>query len=173
MKNLFLIVASCALASQTSTVFARVGETEAQIEARYGKSIADTAKVKPDLRDDLGNPIRFYFFRDFTITVSFVNGRSASELFAKFKNHIPSDQWETMTEDEVDAILAAYKDSGVKWKRADEFAAAGQRPLSWKSDDGRLKAVNMMNKVLIANATYLEQSEAQRKQLAKQKLEGL
>jgi len=149
-----------------ASAFARIGETEQQIEARYGPSIAPAPdKFK---RDELGNEIRVYNFHGFTVTVTFVNGRSEVELFVKYKDQIPSDHWEVMTGQEVAAILEAYEGTGVKWKPEQ----GSRRPMWWDSEDGRLKAINMFNQVQIGTVSYVEKRTERIKQNEADRLKG-
>jgi hypothetical protein len=154
---------------------ARVGETVGEIETRYGKHTGvvwdyDAHWIK---KDELGNEMRSYSFHGFTIIVTFVDGKSATELFKKCKEDVPCDKaWDTMSEGEVEAILKPYDALGVKWKAEEWAAKAHRRPLWWASEDGKLKAINMMNMLLIGRTDYMLDLDAKRKENEKKRLSG-
>ena len=54
-----------------ATVFARIGETEAQIEKRYGRPASSSGSTK------------LYFYKNFSIIVAFENGVSGIETYDK------------------------------------------------------------------------------------------
>ena len=116
---------------------ARIGETEVQIEARYGLPVPGNPEVGPQ-RDELGNEIRVYKFHHFNIAVTFAGGISQVEMFAKYKEQM-LESWDTLTQTDIDAILAAYESSGIKWQPGEALGTA-KRPTWWTSTDGRLKA---------------------------------
>lgn len=103
-----------------SPAFARIGETFDQIEHRYGPQVPRSIAA-----DELGNRTLIYNFNGFTIEVTFVNMRSEREFFVKYKDYVPTDRWEIMTRQEVDAILAAYEADGVKWKPGEKWRQCG------------------------------------------------
>ena len=161
MKTIALYIMSALLIC--GSVSARVGETEHELVARYGAAIA-----MPGL-DELSNEIRTYSFHGFTISVTFVSGRSEVEFFVKCKDGIPCDkEWAVMTEPEVAAILAAYESTGVKWKPGE----GTKRPLWWTSEDGRLKARNMFNQLQIGTVDYVEKRTARINQNKEDRLKG-
>ncbi|MEY2495535.1 MAG: hypothetical protein QOJ45_2027 [Verrucomicrobiota bacterium] len=161
MKMFLPVVILSALCA--SPAFARIGETFDQIEYRYGPQVPRSIAV-----DELGNRTLIYNFKEFTIEVTFVNMRSEREFFVKYKDYVPTDRWEIMTRQEVDAILAAYEADGVKWKPGEKMA----RPMWWTSEDGRLKAVNMFNQLVIMTVDYEGKLAAQRKRREENKLKG-
>jgi len=148
----------------TSPVFARIGETFDQIEARYGPQVPRS--MAPD---ELGNHTITYNFHGFTIVVTFVDRKSEVELFKKCKEGIPCDkEWATMSEAEVAAILAAYESVGVTWKAQEGV----KRPLWWTSSDQRLKAINMFNQLQIGTAHYIEERAARNRERESDRLKG-
>ena len=163
------LIALALLAGLTSA-HARVGETVAQIEARYGLPVAGNPEVPPP-RDELGNEIRVYNFHHFAITVTFAGGISQAELFAKYKDHMMSESWETLTQAEVDAILAAYESAGVRWQPGEALGTA-KRPLRWTSTDGRLKATYMFNQLQIGVNDYINRRAEAVKRKEAEKLKG-
>ena len=77
-RFLFIAITAAIFAQNAG---ARIGETEKEIEARYGKhtGIGD----QKELKDELGNPFRSYLFHGFEIYVTFENGNSVLEHFGK------------------------------------------------------------------------------------------
>ena len=78
-----------------ATAFARIGETEAQIENRYGRSASSFRSTKQ------------YFYRDFFIIITFDNGVSGIETYEK-RNGAP------MSAVEIRRLLEA-NGGGTKW----------------------------------------------------------
>jgi hypothetical protein len=114
-----------------STAFARIGETEQQIEARYGKPT-----IASVFREELGNPMHFYKFHDFLIGVTFENHKSVLEHFRP-ENH------SVMLNAQTKAILGAYGEN--VWTQAEskssELPEVG-RVTSWLSKDNAMMAMN-------------------------------
>ena len=78
------------------TAFARIGETEAQIEKRYGKPTSSSPSTKG------------YFYNDFFIIVTFDNGVSGIETYEK-RNRAP------LSDVEIESLLEA-NGGGTKWQ---------------------------------------------------------
>src|SRR5437667_9289666 len=87
----FLIFISTVILCATGAQ-ARVGETEKQIEARYGKPVGRWA-------DFLGEK-KLYHARDYEVMVSYWNGRSGREDFSKRDNS-------EISKNEIDVFLRA------------------------------------------------------------------
>lgn len=81
-----------------ATAFARIGETEAQIEKRYGQATVGSGSSKA------------YAYKDFLVIVTFDNGVSGIETFQK-RNDNP------MSRVEIEKLLEANSD-GSKWERS-------------------------------------------------------
>jgi hypothetical protein len=96
MKTICTLIAMALLGA---TAQARIGETEKQVEVRYGKPLES-------LRKEAVNARR-YSFRGFTILVSFEGGVSASEIYQK---NPPG----PMTATEIMGLLDA-NGAGTKW----------------------------------------------------------
>jgi hypothetical protein len=77
------------------TAFARIGETQAQIEKRYGQPTSSFRST------------RGYFYKDFFIIVTFDNGVSGIETYQK-RNAAP------MTAGQIRRLLEVNGD-GTKW----------------------------------------------------------
>src|SRR6059058_5428686 len=54
--------------------FARIGETETQIVARYGQSLPANATTM------LGQPVKVFLTADLRVGVAFIDGKSAAEF---------------------------------------------------------------------------------------------
>ena len=79
-----------------ASAFARIGETEAQIEKRYGKPTPSSS------------PTKGYFYRDLFIIVTFDNGVSGIETYKKHDGT-------SMSAGEIKQLLEANGD-GTKWQ---------------------------------------------------------
>ena len=79
-----------------ASVFARIGETEAQIEKRYGKPTPSSSSTKG------------YFYKDLFIIVSFDDGVSGIETYEKRDGA-------SMSAGEIRQLLDANGD-GTKWQ---------------------------------------------------------
>jgi hypothetical protein len=89
-----------ALAFFGATAFARIGETEAQIEKRYGRSISGSGLTKG------------YFYKAFFIIVTFDNRVSAIEAYEKRTGGL-------MSAAEIRTLLEA-NGGGAKWQKSAE-----------------------------------------------------
>lgn len=87
-----------ALVLCVATAFGRIGETEAQIEKRYGQPTSSFRSTKG------------YFYKDLFIIVTFDNSVSGIETFQK-RNDNP------MARAEIEKLLEANSD-GSKWQRS-------------------------------------------------------
>jgi hypothetical protein len=104
-------------------VWARIGETEPQITARYGQSIGD-------IPTESFGPTRGFALPGFVVGVKFVNGISAMEMIAK------NDQAE-FTPQEIEASLRKHG-AEKPWK-LDQFNEPDWK--RWRTQDGLLVAV--------------------------------
>src|SRR5437762_13731287 len=86
-----------------ASAFGRIGETEAEIEARYGKSMGVMSKANEPIQ-------RGYLHAGLRIGVTFIDGKSVSEWFAK-------DDKSTLTDHEKELLLEANS-NGLKWWKA-------------------------------------------------------
>jgi hypothetical protein len=108
------------LAVGTTTASARIGETEAQISARYGRSVGD-------IPTQAFGKVRGFVAGGYVVGVAFVDGVSYMEMFSK------KDQSE-MTASEIDTLLKAnegeWKAEGTgkpnwrRWRTQDEALVA-------------------------------------------------
>lgn len=97
----------------------RLGETAAEIEQRYGKAIH---LEKVDERFSMGR----FKSMDFNVTVSFLDGKSQSEIFEK-------ENRSTFSDDEINAVLAANT-FGFQWTKLGDNAF----DRSWKLGDAAI-----------------------------------
>jgi hypothetical protein len=137
------------LAIFRKTGVARIGETEVQVENRYGKSISK-------LIDDGALKSRGYSSGGFLIVVEFEKGVSQMEIFAK------PDRSE-LSETEITILLEANKD-GFNWLGHPDEAFGGHR--SWCSTDKRSRVAyyeeNIPN-LVISSMDYVDRrTERQR-----------
>jgi hypothetical protein len=121
-RLLLSLVLLLLLAIQFSA-FARIGETEEQIEARYGKPIADVS------RPEIGKA-KAYVFSGFEIAVIFANSTSQAELMGK-RDHTPIDA------NEIQLLLKA-NGNGHSWKSVESPKPFQQK---WRRDDDALVAI--------------------------------
>ncbi|HET9367573.1 MAG TPA: hypothetical protein VFO22_05840 [Candidatus Udaeobacter sp.] len=117
------IALTCVFLACCSPARARIGETEAQIMARYGQSIGD-------IPTETFGPVRGFALPGFVVGVKLVNGTSAMEMISK------NDQSE-IKRPEIEALLKKHG-ADREWK-VDKFDKPDWR--RWRSQDGSLVAV--------------------------------
>lgn len=103
--------------------WARIGETEVQITARYGQSIGD-------IPTETFGSVRGFALPEYLVGVKFVNGTSVMEMISR------NDQSEIKPQ-EIDALLKKHG-AEVEWK-VDKFDKPDWK--RWRSGDGYLVAV--------------------------------
>ncbi len=105
------------------TAAARIGETEAEVNARYGAPIFTLSS------QEAANLTKCYLADGFSIAVTYVSGRSAREMVAK------ADKSE-ITEKEINRLLEANS-GGSSWN-AQQLAGQKNVPdglLGWRTTD--------------------------------------
>jgi len=117
------IAVSLILLVCSRSLLARIGETEAQVMARYGQSIGD-------IPTETFGPVRGFALREYLVGVKFLNGTSAMEMISR------NDQAE-ITPQEIDALLKKHG-ADVEWK-VDKFEKPDWK--RWRTQDGSLVAV--------------------------------
>ncbi len=100
MRRILSLVAAGSLLLTASSAPARIGETEAQIEKRYGKAVF-TFSHGSEL------PRKGYIASGFRITVTYIDGVSQAEDY-----HKPDEA--KLSQTEIDTLLAANA-SGSTW----------------------------------------------------------
>jgi hypothetical protein len=142
MKMKFPVVLLCVLCA--SPAFARLGETEAQIEARYSKPVL----VLPD---DGFVKSRAYVSGGLGIVVKFEGGLSQAEMFAK------GDHSE-FSQHEISVLLAANK-GGYNWLGSPDGLNLGER--AWCSTDKRSRvAYELKRQLFITSQPFLDRVAA-------------
>ena len=117
------IAVSLLLLVCSRSLLARIGETEAQVMARYGQSIGD-------IPTETFGPVRGFALREYLVGVKFLNGTSAMEMVSR------NDQAEIKPQ-EIDALLKKHG-AEVEWK-VDKFEKPDWK--RWRTQDGSLVAV--------------------------------
>ena len=117
------IAVSLILLVCSRSLLARIGETEAQVMARYGESIGD-------IPTETFGPVRGFALREYLVGVKFLNGISAMEMISR------NDQAEIKPQ-EIDALLKKHG-ADVEWK-VDKFEKPDWK--RWRNQDGSLVAV--------------------------------
>lgn len=105
------------------SLLARIGETEAQVMARYGPSIGA-------IPTETFGPVRGFALQEYLVGVKFLNGTSAMEMVSR------NDQAEIRPQ-EIDALLKKHG-AEVEWK-VDKFEKPDWK--RWRTQDGSLVAV--------------------------------
>ena len=117
------IAVSLILLVCSRSLLARIGETDAQVMARYGQSIGD-------IPTETFGPVRGFALREYLVGVKFLNGTSAMEMVSR------NDQAEIKPQ-EIDALLKKHG-ADVEWK-VDKFEKPDWK--RWRTQDGSLVAV--------------------------------
>ena len=117
------IAVSLLLLVGSRSLLARIGETEAQVMARYGQSIGD-------IPTETFGPVRGFALREYLVGVKFLDGTSAMEMVSR------NDQAEIKPQ-EIDALLKKHG-AEMEWK-VDKFEKPDWK--RWRTQDGSLVAV--------------------------------
>lgn len=119
-----LIIAALIVVACLTTVNARVGETEQQIDARYGKPVNDTAHT-------IVGRAKQYALNGYKIMVVFIDGISQAETIKKLSGA-------PFSSDEV-KVLVANNGAGLRWI---EMNSDGTRQEWWR-DDQKVRVVHL------------------------------
>jgi hypothetical protein len=144
MKAFQLTVAVFLLGASGETVWARIGDTEAQISARYGTFIGDISTTT-------FGPVRGYMVPGAVVGVKLVDGVSQMEMISK------TDQSD-MSATEIENFLRSH---GVdsEWT-ADSFKPNWKR---WRTQDGSVVAVyDTVRHFLYINSKKFYDTQGQR-----------
>jgi hypothetical protein len=144
-------VIASALVLMATICHARVGETQAQVEARYGKHVKEVKPLAPAGAAYLYRKGELAFF------VGFVDGKAAYELVESVEEDGDIGEGELEAKD-IDASLKSNAPDGG-WK---EVTGAQDGNRHWTSADGALIAVyNVKNyQLLIQSSDFLRQRQA-------------
>jgi hypothetical protein len=146
-----------ALLMLVSSAFARIGETEQQIEARYGKTIRTLSKGNQPLQ-------KAYQSSGLDIAVTYIDGVSQSEFFSK------QDKSE-LSKNEI-ALLLEANAAGSRWIEVPIARLAGLQ--GWKLEPGGRRAgYSESNRMLVIQTDLADKVFAERKAEAEEeKLKG-
>jgi hypothetical protein len=146
-----------ALLMLVSAAFARIGETEQQIEARYGKTVRTLSKGNEPLQKD-------YRSSGLNIAVTYIDGVSQCELFRK--------QDESQLSKNEIALLLEANAAGSRW--IDDPIARHAGVQGWNLESGgRMATYFEFSRVLVIQTDLANKVSAERKAEAeKEKLKG-
>ena len=154
MKTLRILIAMALLAPIAE---ARIGETEQQIEARYGKPTMV-------LSTDQFAATKRYSFNGYDVTVSFEKGASACELYQKIDGSKiePVERYD----------LIAKNFNGLQ---CDPLRSDNPAKLLFTSPDGRQRVAVcdlIANTILVATKDFLERASAHQDEIDAKKVSG-
>lgn len=149
--------------SVSSSAFARIGESEQQVEARYGKPIAPRVPG-----EDLGET-KAYVCAGFLIAVTFVDGVSQREMYAK-------NDKSAITGAEVEVLLEANR-GNLQWGGSHP---ADQKPLpfgveEWRCIDQRSRVAfhdTRQHSFFVTTQAFIDASERAQDAKTKKKLDS-
>jgi hypothetical protein len=153
-----LLAAIAAVALMTSsTLFARIGETEQECAARYGEPVTKF----PD-------NILLYQKSGLTIIITFFNGKADSIVYAKNATNALGKR-EQISETEVE-ILLNNNSGSVPWKKRGVISMDGE----WETENGELLAtyITSQNSLNIGTKDYLARTRANKAAKESKNLEG-
>jgi hypothetical protein len=155
MKIIMLLVAFFTVLSSAQ---ARLGETPAQCQQRYG------APVKVDRE---GNTMCF-MKGGFFIIVEFFNGRAETIMFRKVEQNVLG-MGEKLTDNEIESLLAA-NGNGKKWKTLEIMSMDD----NWITEDGDFIACykKMDRMLLILTKEKVAREMEEKKQKENKNLRG-
>jgi hypothetical protein len=143
---------AAALCLTISTAFARIGETEPEIEQRYGKALA----WQPGA-DELGQVRHAYLAGDLAVIVTFdASGRSEQEVFKRDGDAAP------MRQEEQAMIMQANCTAGAKWQT--------RTGIGWITSDEKLVALRIESALIVCTAEHFTALKAARGKSEQQRL---
>ena len=134
---------------------ARIGETEDQIQARYGAPMNIPPQAALMARN-LPGTAKFYRAADLLVAVGYLGGKSAVEVYSKSDSSKLSD-------DEMKVILDANS-GGAQWTRQPGVVAL------WQLAGTDRIAVGLSGALMICTQSYLDSSKTKGVEDAKEKL---
>ena len=149
-------IAAVALTT-SSTLFARIGETEQECAARYGEPI----KKFPD------NSLA-YQKSGLAIIISFFNGKADSVVYRKIATNALG-KGEQLSENEIEILLNNNSD-GVPWKKL--LAISMNR--NWETENGEVLAtyITFENLLKVGTKDYEAREKAKKDAKESKHLEG-
>jgi hypothetical protein len=147
-----LLAAIAAAALTTSTLFARIGETEQECAARYGE---------PSER--LPNNSLLYRKSGLFILITFFNGKADSIAYRKIA------KVSRFSENEIE-ILLKNNSGGVPWQEREGTSVNRE----WLTENGELLATYITHKhsLMVTTKDYLARWKAKKEAKEVQNLEG-
>ena len=148
-----LLAAITALALTTSsTLFARIGETEQECAARYG----EPTKTLP-------NNSFLYEKSDLNIYIIFFNGKADAIAYGKIA------KGQQLSENEIELLLKSNS-GGVPWQER----AVISMNRNWETENGELLATYLTfeNWLMVGTKDHLAREKAEKAAKEGQKLEG-
>jgi hypothetical protein len=112
-----IFVSACLI---TQHAGARLGETKAQLDARYGRSVKK-------LQADPGEEMFEYRHKDLFVLVTFVHGKSEMEIYAHQDGKTP------LTQNEIESFLN-INSFDKRWEKSAEipvWSLGGSDPRTW------------------------------------------
>ncbi len=136
---------------------ARIGETEAEITKRYGKSVVTFSKGDAPLE-------KGYLSGGFRISVTYLDGVSQAEFFSK-----PDSS--KLSEEEIDVLLSVNAIDGKEWK---EERAPVAMLRTWKLEESdRIANYTVReNMLMIQTRSWMDLEQARRASDEKAKLKN-
>jgi hypothetical protein len=152
MNSRSLLAAIAAVTLTTSTLFARIGETEQECAARYG----EPTKTLP-------NNSFLYQKSDLNIFIIFFNGKADAIAYSKIA------KGQQLSENEIEILLKSNS-GGVPWKK--RLVISMNR--DWETENGELLANydTVAHLLMIATKDHLAREKAEKAAKEGQKLEG-
>jgi hypothetical protein len=153
-----LLAAIAAVALTTSsTLFARIGETEQECAARYGEPI----KKLPD--DSL-----LYRKSGLGVLITFFNGKADSIAYRQIATNALG-KGEPISENEVEILLNSNS-NGVPWKKV----AVISMNRNWETENGELQAtyITFENLLKVGTKDFLAREKAKKDAKEGHNLEG-
>jgi len=132
-----------------SSCFARIGETKAEIEARYGKALSSSSGP--------GTPIFLYRKSGMQIGVVFIKGKSAAEFYSRIDKH-------GLSENEIKLLLDANSFNG-QWVKS-------EGPSTWKLEPSGYLATRTSESLVIHTPEFVEMSKEEREKAEAAKLKN-
>ena len=152
MNSSRLLAALAAVTITTSTLLARIGETEQECTARYGEPF-----------EKLPNNSVLYRKSDLGLVITFFNGKADSIAYRKIV------KGQQLSENEVEILLNSNS-GGVPWKKH----AGAPVNREWLTENGELVATYVTHERLLMVVTkdYLARRKAKIEAKEVQNLEG-
>lgn len=158
MKTMLVLLAAMLICDGTAQ--ARLGETEAQIEARFGKPVDGDKEPRDGI---LG---KLYVSRGIRVLIFYIDGKSAAEGYNK-------ENLEPLSETEVQTLLEANAQGQNSWAATNQLDFTKKY---YKRSDGQASAVDTRigrhPGLLIASRQWTEAAQNSTHKQEKKNLSG-